>query len=88
MTETKYFILCESDDGMQVNAYSEDEMQELLSWNNYEHRTEMDIENGCKKFVDVDEVDFVNNYEEGTCVIIKGEVIFPKEKKTVVEYEL
>jgi predicted transcriptional regulator len=47
----------------------------------------MEAENGCNKFIDLDDVDSDAPMEHA-CTIIRGEVVIPKEQKTVVEFTL
>ena len=87
MTNTQYFIIGGTKDGRQIDMYSEEEMRDLLRWNDDEKCIEMAVENGCNRFVDFDDIDDIDDCD-GAYIVIKGEVVIPKEKKTVVEYEL
>jgi hypothetical protein len=43
---------------------------------------------GCDKFVELEDMEFVENVDMNACVIIRGNVVVPKEQKTVTEFVL
>jgi len=76
MTENKYIILSMDENGITADDYTREQIDELLEWNENCNGIAMKGENGCVNFTDdVYDID-VNN-----CLIIKGEIVLPKEKE-------
>lgn len=89
MSEVQYFVCHASEDGgASINEYSEDELKDLLSWDDDSKQIGLMDEIGCDKFVEFDDMEFVDNVDMNACTIIRGNVVVPKERKTVTEFEL
>lgn len=75
--EQKYYIIYNSDGDTDVEELTRQELLERLN---------------AEEYGDVDFLDWINdsnpNYWEGKLLIIKGEIVVPKEKKTVTGWDI
>ena len=88
MTENNYIILSSDSNGIIAEDYSKEEIDDLLSWDEECNRIKMKSELGCTSFTD-------DVYDIGgdTCMLVRGEIVLPKEKekeivlkRTISEY--
>lgn len=85
---SRYFVIVPSEDGARIYPMDEEELLEKLNegyWGDMNFAGDLPYENmpnGTKKYVNDP------NYWRFTAIIIKGEVVQPKEKTTVKEWTL
>lgn len=84
----RYFVLHQTEDGIQISEYNKKVLDNLLTWDEEENSIRMKQENSCERFLSLEEMDFEDTAFEDACVIIKGEVIIPKPTKIVKRFEL
>ena len=77
---TRYFLIYGTEDGGQIQAIGGDELLDRLTSGYY---GDMDFIKPGEPF-DGD----TNYWGEGVYLLIKGEIVVPKAKETVTEYEL
>jgi len=88
MGVVQYFVIYGDEDGIHISDYSEKEIKKLLSWDTDANCIGMKIENACDRFLYLNEIDFDNTDFADACVIIKGEVVKPKAKEVVKQFEI
>ena len=90
MTEETYIILSFDESGITADDYSRKTINELLEWSEECNGIKMKSENGCTNFTDD-----VYAIDGDTCMLVRGEIVLPKEKekeivlkRTISEYKL
>jgi hypothetical protein len=86
MNNEKYYIIADSENGLDVQEVSKEELLGRLTPENGEtYYGDIEI---LEEIPEVSDGHFHTNNDKKGVIIIKGKIIKPKEKKVVLEYEV
>ena len=83
MNAPKYFVLHSGESGIRVEELTPKQLKERIAEDYYGTGDRFHEE-----LPDCDDGHFMQNADETALLIIKGEIIVPKAKKVVTEYEV